>query len=107
MQTQFKKGALELCVLSLLKSRDYYGYELVATISQHMDLSEGTVYPLLHRLKKDELCLTYFKESEGGPVRKYYQITEEGRQKQADLETSWRSFNQAVDSILKLARSSK
>ena len=104
MQTQFRKGALELCVLSLLKARDYYGYELVATISEHMDMSEGTVYPLLHRLKKEGTCLTYYKESDGGPVRKYYQITGEGLAKQIQLEVDWRDFNKAVDKILKLAR---
>jgi PadR family transcriptional regulator PadR len=101
MQTQFKKGVLELCVLSLLKKQDYYGYELVSTISVHMDLSEGTVYPLLYRLKKDGLCLTYFKDSSGGPMRKYYQITPEGKAKQKQLEKQWHEFNHAVTQILK------
>ena len=101
MQTQFKKGVLELCVLSLLRQQDYYGYELVATVSEHINLSEGTIYPLLHRLKKEDLCLTYFKDSAGGgPMRKYYQITSKGKTKQKQLVSQWRQFAQAVAKIL-------
>ena len=67
MNIQFKKGVLELCVLVVLCRRDYYGYNLVQTISEKIDISEGTIYPLLRRLTKEGLFTTYLKESEEGP----------------------------------------
>ena len=79
MNPQFKKGVLELLVLSLLVDKDCYGYQLVDTISNHVEISEGTIYPLLRRLKKEGLVTTYLKESMSGPPRKYYQLTEEGQ----------------------------
>ena len=96
-----------MCVLSLLAKRDYYGFELVQTISEHMDLSEGTVYPLLHRLKKEGLCTTYVQESESGPMRKYYQITEDGLEQQEDLLFQWQDFSQAVKKIIDLSKKSQ
>ena len=62
MVTQFKKGVLELCVLSLISKKDCYGYEIVDLISRGIELSEGTIYPLLRRLTKEEYCTTYLKE---------------------------------------------
>lgn len=78
MNTQFKKGILEPCVLALLKQRDYYGYELVETISKYIEISEGTIYPLLKRLRDQKWVETYFVESGVGPVRKYYRLTKKG-----------------------------
>ncbi|MDD3074592.1 MAG: PadR family transcriptional regulator, partial [Eubacteriales bacterium] len=63
MNIQFKKGVLELCVLSLLTKRDFYGYELVEYISQHIDISDGTIYPLLRRFRADGYVTTYLQES--------------------------------------------
>lgn len=80
MNTQFKKGILEPCVLALLKVKDYYGYELVETISKHIEISEGTIYPLLKRLRDQKWVETYFVESDSGPVRKYYRLTKKGHQ---------------------------
>lgn len=65
MNTQFKKGALELCVLSQLRNADKYGYELTETISQEMELATGTLYLILKRLKDEEYVETYSVESEG------------------------------------------
>jgi Predicted transcriptional regulators len=79
MNTQFKKGVLELCVLVLLDKQDRYGYELVQKISERIDISEGSVYPLLRRLKKEGYFITYLKESSEGPPRKYYKLTDTGR----------------------------
>ena len=70
MDIQFKKGVLELCVLSLLEEKDRYGYELASILSDKVNISSGTVYPVLRRLKTDGLVDTYLEESSGGPPRK-------------------------------------
>lgn len=75
MNSQYKKGVLELCVLSLLKKRDCYGYEISEYLSQHIDIADGTVYPILRKLKADGLLTTYLQEESGGPPRKYYKLT--------------------------------
>ena len=72
MNSQYKKGVLELCVLSLLKKRDCYGYEISEYLSRHIDIADGTVYPILRKLKADGLLTTYLQEERGGPPRKYY-----------------------------------
>jgi PadR family transcriptional regulator PadR len=92
MDTQFKKGVLELCVLTYLQKKDYYGYELVTEISKKITISEGTIYPLLRRLKKDGYVKTYLKESKEGPARKYYQITIEGKKQSIKLKKDWNEF---------------
>ena len=74
MNTQFKKGALELCVLSLLVRGDKYGYELTERISVEMSIASGTLYPILRKLKEDDYVTTYLVESESGPARKYYRL---------------------------------
>lgn len=79
MNIQLKKGVMEIVVLSMLRRRDFYGYELVSEISKYIEMSEGTIYPLLNRFKKDGLVDTYLAESHNGPPRKYYKITEAGR----------------------------
>lgn len=100
MNVQFKKGVLELCVLVLLDKQDCYGYELVQKISQQIDISEGTVYPLLRRLTKEGYFTTYLKESNEGPSRKYYKITASGRQFLEDLLQEWDVFTKAVNRLI-------
>ncbi|HHX53109.1 MAG TPA: PadR family transcriptional regulator [Erysipelothrix sp.] len=87
MNVQFKKGILEPCVLSLLSQKDYYGYELVESISKYIEISEGTIYPLLKRLRDQKWVITYLVESPSGPPRKYYQLTKKG-QEEAKLQVS-------------------
>ena len=89
MHTQLKKGVLELCVLLMLDKKDYYGYELVTKISENIEISEGTIYPLLKRLKDDGMVTTYFEESNQGPARKYYKITETGEKEKGRLREEW------------------
>ena len=100
MNIQFKKGVLELCVLVLLGKRDYYGYELVSSISRTIEIAEGTVYPLLRRLTKEGHFSTYLKESDEGPVRKYYSITDQGREYGKALLEEWKRFFEGVNSIV-------
>jgi PadR family transcriptional regulator PadR len=100
MNIQFKKGVLELCVLVVLCRKDYYGYELVQTISKNIDIAEGTVYPLLRRLTKEGYFTTYIQESTECPSSKYYQITDKGRQYQAVLLEEWTRFITGVNSLI-------
>jgi len=97
---QFKKGVLELCVLVLLAKQDRYGYELVHTISKHIAISEGSVYPLLRRMTKEEYCTTYLRESNEGPSRKYYTLTEKGRNYLQQLNAEWQEFIRGVNRIM-------
>ncbi len=101
MNIQFKKGILELLVLSLLLEKDRYGYELVNEISKNISISEGTIYPLLRRLNNDGYFETYLKESSEGPPRKYYRITESGKEALKDLSEEWDKFLVGVGKILK------
>jgi PadR family transcriptional regulator PadR len=100
MNIQFKKGILELCVLVLLSKKDYYGYELVQTISENIDIAEGTVYPILRRLTEEQYFTTYIKESNEGPARKYYRITDKGREYQTVLFKEWDRFISGVNVLI-------
>lgn len=100
MNTQFKKGALELCVLSQLAHGDKYGYELTERISGLMSIASGTLYPILRKLKDDNYVTTYLVESESGPARKYYRLTDRGRQYQADVKNEWKEFVDAVNQLI-------
>ena len=100
MNTQYKKGVLELCVLSLLHKRDCYGYEISDFLSQHIAIADGTVYPILRKLKSDGLPTTYLQEESGGPPRKYYKLTPEGKENfQMQIE-EWNRFIDGVDELL-------
>ncbi|HAE91595.1 PadR family transcriptional regulator [Tissierella praeacuta] len=101
MNIQFKKGVLELCVLSLLDRRDFYGYELVEHISQYINISEGTIYPLLRKFRAEGYVTTYLEESQEGPPRKYYKLTARGEEVYEDLEIEWQSFIDGVNNILR------
>jgi PadR family transcriptional regulator PadR len=100
MNTQFKKGVLELCVLALLSKRDCYGYEIVQEISERIDISEGTIYPLLRRLKDNQYVTTYLEESSDGAPRKYYKITELGLKTFSELKGEWTDFAKNVDKLM-------
>ncbi len=101
MNIQFKKGVLELCVLSILKKRNCYGYELVQDISKNILISEGTIYPLLRRLKSEGYVTTYLQESQEGPPRKYYALSPAGEEARGELSEEWFSFVDRVNNIVK------
>lgn len=100
MNAQFKKGALELCVLSQLKHADRYGYQLTDAVSKEMSIAPGTLYLVLKRLKEEALVETYLVESDEGPARKYYHLTENGRNHQEQLEQEWKDFVAAVERLI-------
>ncbi len=95
-----KKGVLELCVLAALHKKDHYGYELVDKISKSIIITEGTIYPLLRRLKLDGSVTTYLKESSEGPSRKYYKLTSDGKKKLISLKKEWFGFVKKIDVYL-------
>src|SRR5699024_4570331 len=99
MNIQFKKGVLELCVLVLLDKQDRYGYELVQNISRQIAISEGSVYPLLRRLTKEGYFTTYLQESKEGPPRKYYTLTDSGREYLSQLLEEWKAFSEGVNQL--------
>ncbi|NLY20676.1 MAG: PadR family transcriptional regulator [Tissierellia bacterium] len=101
MNTQLKKGVLSLCVLSLLNRRDCYGYEIIQYISNHINISAGTVYPILKKILDDGYAETYLKDSNEGPARKYYTITPSGRRAYEFQTNEWKEFYEAVNVILR------
>lgn len=101
MDTQLKKGLLDLCVLSFLKEKDMYGYEIVQNISKSIEVSEGTIYPILRRLNKEGFFESYIKESNEGPARKYYRITVLGISFYEEKLKAWESLKDGMEKILK------
>lgn len=99
-EIQLKKGVLVPCVLALLSKGDSYGYDIAARLAETIDMGEGTIYPLMRRLQKDGLVETYLEESASGPPRKYYRLTDVGREKLAAQKAEWDSFAAAVREIL-------
>lgn len=100
MNSQYKKGILELCVLSLIDQEDLYGYEVVQRISPRIEVNESTIYPLLRRLTKEGHCSTYMKDSTEGPARKYYKMTDEGKSHLIKMIKDWQAFTKEVDYFL-------
>ena len=100
MNTQYKKGVLELCVLSLLTKRDRYGYEISEQLSRHIDIADGTVYPILRKLKSDGLLTIYLQEESGGPPRKYYSLTKTGREAYKRDLAEYLKFSQTIAALL-------
>lgn len=100
MNTQYKKGVLELCVLSLMKKQDRYGYEISDLLTKRIDIADGTVYPILRKLKSDGLLTTYLQEESGGPPRKYYSLTELGRETFVNDRAEYLRFAQSIKAVL-------
>ncbi len=88
MDTQLKKGLLEMCVLAVLKRGDSYGYQIIKDISVCITISESTLYPILKRLENNG-CLTTYSVEHNGRLRKYYKITEVGEQKIQEFLDEW------------------
>ena len=100
MNIQYKKGVLELLVLSLLHGRDRYGYEVSEYLSERIDISDGTVYPILRKLKADGMLTTYLQEESGGPPRKYYKLTELGLETYEADRAEYLDFAKSIRQLL-------
>jgi len=98
MKAQMRKGVLELCVLSLLEHTEAYPSDIIKQLKESkLIVVEGTLYPLLNRLKNSSLLSYYWKESKTGPPRKYYVITEDGKDVLSEMRGTWKELNHAVD----------
>ena len=100
MNNQYKKGVVELCILSLLSRHDSYGYDVSDTLTRHMELSDGAVYPILRKLKDDGLVSTYLAEPSGGPPRKYYKLTQTGQKVYDAEKKDWLAFVRIIEKLL-------
>ncbi len=105
MLSQLRRGALEYCVMALVREQPRYGFDIVRELSDSDGLltSEGTIYPLLSRLRRDGLVATSWQESDSGPPRRYYELTQAGRTALARFVDDWARFRDAVDRVLGLA----
>jgi len=101
--SQMRKGVLELCILAIIsRSGDVYATDILDRLKEaELIVVEGTLYPLLTRLKNDGLLSYRWEESKSGPPRKYYQITSEGDALFAELTTGWNELVTAVDQLIK------
>jgi PadR family transcriptional regulator PadR len=97
-QAQMRKGVLELCVLSIIAHEEAYPTDIIKRLKDsRMIVVEGTLYPLLNRLKDASLLQYHWKESKSGPPRKYYSITDEGKSFLENLKETWNHLNHAVN----------
>jgi PadR family transcriptional regulator, regulatory protein PadR len=102
VKQQMRKGILEFCILSILSRGDAYPSEIIEKLKEaKLIVVEGTLYPLLTRLKNDGYLTYRWEESQSGPPRKYYKLTPIGQQFLDKLTESWEELTIAVDSILK------
>jgi len=101
LATQLRKGVIEFCVLALLRDRPRYGGELVHLMRERQGLlvSEGTIYPLLSRMRAEGLVETEWSETSGGHPRRYYRLSRSGQKAVTDFRAEWATFRAAVDSI--------
>jgi len=99
---QMRRGTLQYCVLSLLADEERYGFDLVRGLAEldGMVTSEGTIYPLLSRLRRDGLVESNWQESPSGPPRRYYRLTDSGRAALEAFRLEWRRFRDAVDNFV-------
>ncbi len=101
MNSQFKRGIVELCVMKLLSNRHMSTFEILQIISKDLEVNENTVYPILRRLSKENLLAIEANKEEGmGAPRKYYYLTDEGANRLEQLELEWNKFLGNVSNIL-------
>jgi len=100
--SQLLHGVLDMCLLSLIEEEATYGYEMVNKLRERgLDLvSEGSIYPLLSRLQKQGIIDGYLVQSPAGPARKYYRMSDDGREILGQWRSDWRQFATAVDAVL-------
>lgn len=101
-KAQMRKGVLEMCILAIIEEDEVYPSDIIARLKANdLIVVEGTLYPLLTRLKNDGLLDYSWRESNAGPPRKYFKVTEIGRQFLEGLTTSWQQLVQSVAQTLR------
>ena len=100
-QLQLRKGLLSFLVLAHLDKQEYYGYSLIISLSKHLgsEMAEGTIYPLLNRLKREGLIDFRWEIMESGPARKYYKITTSGEKLLKQMNNHWGEINQGIERL--------
>jgi len=96
------KGILEGCLLAIIRNKEVYGYELAQKLEQYGfdSFSEGTIYPLLLRMQKEELVTSTLRKSTAGPMRKYYSITQKGEEELIEFRLRWQQLHTSVNQVL-------
>jgi PadR family transcriptional regulator, regulatory protein PadR len=104
--TQIRKGVFELSILSAIRGRQLYGYDIVKRLRDidGLVISEGTIYPILSRFKREGLVKTSLVESNEGPARKYYQLTPYGEKLLAQMQTYWEKIEIGIETLSKEPR---
>ncbi len=100
MNTQLKKGILEMCILYVINEKDMYGFEVIERLATDIDVNENTIYPILRRLTAQDLFTIYEKQTNLGAPRKYYQITTEGKKRLNENVKEWKTFLNGVFKIV-------
>ncbi|MDO5664291.1 MAG: PadR family transcriptional regulator [Bacteroidia bacterium] len=101
-QSQMRKGVLEYCILAIIKRNEAYPGDIIDEMKNAgLQLLEGTLYPLLNRLKNAEILTYRWVESTSGPPRKYFTLTEKGEKFYELLESTWTELSRGVDSVIK------
>jgi PadR family transcriptional regulator PadR len=100
IKVQMRKGLLEYCILSIINKEEAYASDILETLKKaNLLVVEGTLYPLLTRMKNEDLLTYRWQESTSGPPRKYYALTDEGQELLTQLHEEWESIRKAVETI--------
>lgn len=101
--TQLRKGMLEFCILNAIRGTSLYGFEIVRILRSidGLVISEGTIYPILSRMKREGFVRTTIRESTEGPPRKYYELTDKGSQMLDRMNDYWRTIQKGSDALTK------
>ncbi|XMB86574.1 PadR family transcriptional regulator [Mycoplasmatota bacterium WC44] len=100
MDSQFKKGVIEVCVLNELKNEKSYGYKLVQNLSQVFNIGESTIYSMLRKLTNTNYLNLYESSISDGPTRKYYTLTDEGKERLEIINKEWNDFIIKVNGLI-------
>ena len=111
IERELKRGSLELIVLHLLAPGEAYGYEIVTKLTERtngaLEVTDGTLYPVLYRLERAEFVTVRWETQERGVPRKYYRLTSAGRDELRRLEDEWMTFTKAMTKLLRQDREAK
>lgn len=102
-KSQVKRGTLSFILLNLLKDKELYGYELIEEVKRHtaIEIAEGTLYPLMNRLKDEQLVSSRWVEQPSGIPRKYYTLTADGGKATAEMKIFWDSLGKSINKLSK------
>ncbi len=102
-KSQLLRGTLEGCIVKIIGDAETYGYEIISRLQEYGfdDVREGTTYPILVRLERKKIITSKYKESPLGPKRKYYFLTETGREFLKEFQSAWDDVKKSVDMVMK------